>query len=300
MSETLDCIVVGAGPAGASAAIHLGRFRRRVLVIDAGESRAAWIPRTHNHPGFPYGIGGRALLSRMHRQAERYGATIRRGGVESVTPEADGFRVDLAGDALFSRTVILACGLVDRDPGLPDFRRAVLAGLIRICPVCDAYEAMGQAIGVLGDGPQGARDALFLRHYSDRVTLIHLGAPEGLSPADRAALAEAGVGLIETTLGEISVDHRRKVVLCAGPGEPRRFDVLYSALGGSARTGLAKGAGAATDEAGRLVVNPRQETSVPGLYAAGDLVRGLNQISTAESEGAIAATDVHNRLRGEG
>ena len=297
-TEMLDCVVVGAGPAGATAAIYLGRFRRSFLVIDAGESRAARIPRTHNHPAFPYGVGGRTLLRRMHHQAERYGARILRAVVEAVNVEEGGFRLDLLGRSLRSRTVVLACGTVDKEPPLPDVRDAIRRGLIRICPICDAYEAIGKSIGVIGDGPHGAREALFLTDYSDRVALIHVGAGQALTGQDRAALSQGRVELIETAVASLVLDRRRISAVCLAQGEPRRFDTLYSGLGCAPRTGLARGAGAAVDAEGRLVVDRRQQTSVPGLYAAGDVVRGLNQISTAEGEGAIAATDIHNRLRG--
>jgi len=293
----LDCVVVGAGPGGATAAIYLGRFRRRCVVIDAGESRATWIPRTHNHPGFPYGIGGKTLLRRMHHQAGRYGARIVRGLVEAVAPDDGGFRVELLGRVVLARTVVLACGTVDKEPALPNVVDAIRAGLVRICPICDGYEVIGKAVGVIGDGPHGAREALFLTTYTDRVSLIHVAAPGALPAETRAELASAGVELIETPIERVILDRARISALCLGPGAPRRFDALYSALGCTPRTGLARGAGATMDGEGRLIVDDHQQTSVAGLYAAGDLVRGLNQISTAEAEGAIAATDIHNRLR---
>jgi len=292
----MDCVVVGAGPAGLTAAIYLARFRRSFAVIDAGGSRADWIPRSHNHPGFPGGIGGKALLGRMRRQAQAYGADIRAGRVESLQARRDGFSLKTSGGTLRARKVILASGVIDNEPDIPGVEAAVRRGLVRICPICDGYEVIDKTVGVIGDGPLGAREAIFLTTYSKRVWLIHVGRPSALPKAERARLKAAGVGLIETPIGRVVLDHRRIAALCFGPDEPKVFDALYSALGVTPRCALAVDAGARLDKDGRLVVGDHQETSVPGLYAAGDLVRGLNQISTAQGEGAIAATDVHNAL----
>jgi thioredoxin reductase (NADPH) len=296
-TEQLDCIVVGAGPAGLAAAIYLARFRRDFLVVDSGASRAAWIPRSRNHPGFPKGVRGVTLLGRMRRQAESFGARILSATVESLSPADGGFRLVADGAPLAARKVILATGVVDNEPPIPQVEAAIARGLVRICPICDGYEVTGQSIGVIGNDAHSAAEALFLTTYSDAVALIHTGPREALPGEMRRRLAEAGVEVIEAPIESVMLDAGRLTAFCFGPGEPRRFDAVYSALGVQPRNSLAVLAGAALDDNGRLIVGEHQETSVPGLYAAGDVVRGLNQISTAEGEGAIAATDVHNALR---
>lgn len=293
----LDAIIVGAGPAGLTAGIYLGRFRRNFLLFDAGESRASWIPTSHNHPGFPDGIGGPELLARMKAQAERYGCAVRKAAVEDISLHEEGFRIVGGGEELLARTVLLATGVSDNEPPLPGVESAIRNGLVRICPICDGYEAMDQRLAVIGASDLGAREALFLKTYSDQITLIHGGGPAALSARNRRALAQAGIDVIETAIEQVVLDNDRISALCLGPGEPRRFDVVYSALGVEPRVELAAQLGARFDDGGRLYVNDHQQTSVPGLYAAGDLVRGLNQISTAQGEAAIAATDIHNRLR---
>jgi thioredoxin reductase (NADPH) len=293
-----DCVVVGAGPAGLTAAIYLGRFRRDVVVLDAGASRAARIPLSHNHPGFPHGVRGRTLLARMRRQAERYGARIETMRVEELRAEGDGFRLMAGGREVAARKVILATGVVDVEPPLPGIEEAVAKGLLRICPICDGYETIGCRVGVIGKDDHGAREAIFVTTYTPEVTLIHTGAPAELSRERRAELERAGVGLIETPIESVRLDRKRIAAICFGPDRTETFDTIYAALGVLPRNRLAVTAGARLDETGRLVVTDHQETSIAGLYAAGDVVRGLNQISTAEGEGAIAATHVHNVLRG--
>ncbi len=299
MSEPLDVLVIGAGPAGLTAAIYLGRFRRRFRVVESGDSRAAWIPRSHNLPGFPDGIGGEELLARLRAQAERYSAVIERGHVDSLEAQDGIFLATLAtGETIEARKAILATGVVDNEPNLDAFRDGVRRGLVRICPICDGYEASRRSIAVIGDGEKAVREALFLRTWSDRLTVIHLGDPSTMDREACARLAGAGVELIETPVEAVRLGEDGVLAFDLGEGRARRFDLVYSALGSTPRAALAWRLGVAADPAGCLQVNAHQETSVAGLYAAGDLVRGLNQIAVAEAEAAIAATDIHNRLPG--
>lgn len=297
VSKTYDCVVVGAGPAGLTAAIYLARFRRDFLVVDSGASRAAWIPKSHNHPGFPNGIRGKTLLGRMRRQAETYGARIEAGRVEDIRVTRTGFALSSTIGELRAHAVILATGVLDNEPNLPGLDEGVAKGLIRICPICDGYEVTGQAVGLIGCDAHAGAEARFLKTYSDDITLVHVGPPEALPKDERARLKAAGIDVVETPIESVQIEKRRITALCFGGAVQRRFDTVYSALGVSPRVQLAVKAGARLDESGRLVVGEHQETSVKGLYAAGDVVRGLNQISTAAGEGAIAATDIHNCLR---
>ncbi|MEO8115611.1 MAG: NAD(P)/FAD-dependent oxidoreductase, partial [Phenylobacterium sp.] len=261
--------MIGAGPAGLTAAVYLARFRRNFRVIDGGASRAAWIPMSHNHPGFPEGIRGRTLLARLRRQAERYSARIETGTVSDLRAKGGAFRLALEGQPLRARKVILATGVVDNEPAIPGVEDAVLNGLIRICPICDGFEVIGETVGVIGRDALGAREALFLTTYSHDVSLIHVGPAKALPRKERAQLAKAGIEVIETSLDRVVLDRRRIAALCFAGSAPRAFDTLYSALGVTPRTGLAVDAGARLDDGGRLYVNEHRETSVPGLYAAG-------------------------------
>ncbi len=172
----LDTIVIGGGPAALTTAVYLGRFHRPPLVIDGGASRARWIPESHNLLGFPQGIGGPALLSRLRTHAMQYGAVIRPGRVEHIDRENSGFAVHVAEEVVRSRLVVLATGVQDHLPELAGAEEAVLRSLLRICPICDAYEATGKRIAVIGDGERGVREAGFMRTYSSSVTLLHIGA----------------------------------------------------------------------------------------------------------------------------
>jgi thioredoxin reductase (NADPH) len=198
------------------------------------------------------------------------------------------------GRTIRARAVLLATGVVDHHPDLPGVEAAVQKALVRICPICDGYEATDKAVAVIGHSDKGAREAAFMRTYSDRVTLIHIGPADALSRRDE--LDSLGVELILAPLEAVELEQDRVTALTWG-GQTRAFDLVYSALGTSPNAELAKGLGVRLSGDGRLEVDLHQATSVPGLYAAGDVVRGLNQIAVATAEAAVAATDIHNRLR---
>jgi thioredoxin reductase (NADPH) len=217
-----------------------------------------------------------------------FGADILPDLASGLTRKEDGvFVVNAGPKALPAHAVLLATGVVDRIPPLDGIEAAIRDSRVRMCPICDAYEAINQSIAVLGSGPLAAREAAFLRTYSDQVALLTLDDPE-TQPTSPPAIA---VSLADLQLVPNGLVLRRR------GARDRRFDHLYLALGCAAQSALARDCGAAEDDSGALLVNPHQMTSVPGLYAAGDVVRGLNQIAVALGEAAIAATDIHNRLR---
>ncbi|MCB4823241.1 NAD(P)/FAD-dependent oxidoreductase [Roseicella aerolata] len=296
----LDCLIIGGGPAGLTAAVYLARFRRRVLVVDSGAPRAAWIPTSHNIPFFAEGIGGPEILRRDRETVERYGVRIEAGTVARLERGKEGFTAavhDAAGGnrLIHARRVLLATGAVDVEPDLPDLPDAVRRGLVRYCPICDGYESREQRIAVIGHGERGLGEAIFIaRTYSDDVTLLTLGCPMALDEAQRASVAEHRVKVVEQPVEGLDVREGRIAALREG-GREHRFDVLYSALGLHYRSELAVALGADHDGRGALRVDSHNQTTVRGLYAAGDIVRGLDQIVVAMAHAATAATHIHNR-----
>lgn len=301
-SSPLDCLVIGGGPAGLTAAVYLARFRRRVQVVDAGASRAALIPSSHNLPGFPDGISGADLIERQRRHAGKYGATVVRGVVTGLERDPDGlFHAELdaaeGGPArLAARAVLLCTGVVDVEPELPNLADAIQRRLVRHCPVCDGYEAIGQRVGVIGNDARAVGEALFLRTFSDDVTMLTLGHAPELSDEDRARLYRAGVAVVEEAVTEVTCHDGRISAVCLRETGARDFDSVYSALGTDVRSDLGQALGARHDENGSIFTDEHQRTSVKGLWAAGDVVCGLDQISVAYGQAAVAATDVHRSL----
>jgi thioredoxin reductase (NADPH) len=290
----LDCLIVGGGPAGLTAGIYLARFRRRLRLVDAGASRAAWIPRSHNLPGFPKGMHGEDLLAALRRQLAAHDATVESGRVTELRRDPAGFAAVAGGTSITATTVLLATGVAEEIPPIPFVAEALRRGELRVCPICDGFEGQGRSVAIIGRGDHAAREALFLRTWAPRVSLL-LAPGDDPAPDLAQALEAAGVYVHRCAWEgvELTPDGAR---IAATDGVRHAFDLIYSAFGVTPQARLAESLGARLAGDGRLLVDEHQETSVPGLYAAGDIVRGLNQIAVAEGEAAVAATAIHNRL----
>lgn len=291
-----DCLVVGGGPAGLTAAIYLARFHLSVMVIDSGQSRAALIPLSRNHAGFPDGIAGTELLRRMQRQAALYGVTATAGTVECLGRATDGFVAHTDRGMVHARTVLLATGVVNHQPDMIDADShdlAVATGRLRYCPICDGFEVTDQRVAVLGTGAHGCNEALFLRSYTADLTLVAPGADHDLTRDQRAKLRDAGIAIAGRCR---AITLRDRAIVLDVEGTVRVFDCVYPALGSDSRSELAAQLGAERSDDGCLLVDAHQRTSIAGLYAAGDVVLGLDQISHAMGEGGVAATTIRNDL----
>lgn len=293
---TVDVLIVGAGPAGLTAAIYLSRFHLTIAVVDAGNSRAALIPRTHNHAGYPGGIRGTELLSLMRTQAAEFGVEVRHGVVKALSRDDDGFTATLTDGTIRARAVLLATGVVNNRPRMPDdlHAEALERGLIRYCPICDGYEVTDRRIAVIGTETHGHNEALFLRMYTRDVTLIAPDAALALSSDERERLEGLGVALVDGPCGPLELDGG--TIRVPTPSRSLGFESVYPALGSLIRSELAVSLGAEATDEGCLVIDAHQRTTIPGLYAAGDVAKGLDQISHAMGEASVAATAIRNDL----
>ena len=292
-----DCVVIGGGPAGLTAAIYLARYHLDVIVIDKGESRAATIPLSRNHAGFPDGISGLDLLTRMRAQAEKYGATLRQGSV--VTIEKDGNVFSLrtaAGENVAARTVLIATGVSNRRPAMPEalHDEAVARSLLRYCPICDAYEITDQRVAVIGTGDRGVNEAVFLRSFTEHVTLISPALEHELTAKHIVRLKKYGIAIVNGPAE--CMELRDKAISLRTSKGSMAFTAVYPALGSDIHSELAAPLGAKRTDEGCIVVDGHQRASIPGLYAAGDVGLGLDQMSHAMGQAGVAATAIRNDL----
>jgi thioredoxin reductase (NADPH) len=299
MDKPLDCLIVGGGPAGLTAAIYLARFHLDILVVDDGNGRAESIPCTHNHAGYPDGISGKELVQLMREQAQRYGARIERDYVTRLDKTDGGFCATWGSGSIEAKTVLLATGVKNRRPPMDEqlHDEALQRGLIRYCPVCDGFEVTDKRVGVIGSDSRGVAEAVFLRSYTADVTLIAPDSALELTEEDKDQLKGAGIECVDGPAQAVAISDTC-IVVDTAEGH-YTFDSVYPALGSDTHNQLATQLDARLNEQGCIGVDARQRTSVDGLYAAGDVVIGLDQISHAMGEGGVAATTIRNDLAKE-
>lgn len=279
-----------------TAAIYLSRYRRRVALIDSGDSRASLIPRSHNHPGYPDGIHGPELLEKMQAQMSKFGVEVIRGHVDKVIARVDGSFNIHAKAVIRARSLLLATGVRDRLPPIAQALDHVRAGLLRQCPVCDAYELSEEPVAVIGAGDCAAGEALFLRQYTAQISILTLGEPLTIDAEVARKLDDAGVPVIPNAVAEWKFGKDNVHVRFDG-GRTVRFAALYSGLGNDPRNAIGVDLDVELASDGRILTSLHQETSVSNVYAAGDVVTGLNQLAVAMAQGEIAASRIHSVFR---
>lgn len=298
--QRIDCLIVGGGPAGLTAATYLARFNRRVVLVDRGESRARYIPVSHNCPGFPFGVSGPDLLARMREQAARFGIVPVAARVDVLERCEGGFLVKAGERAWHASTVLLATGIKDRLPVIAELEQGIADGVVRICAICDGYEAGGDRIAVLGPPMTVVGHACFLRTFSRQVCVVLSEAGEVPAP-ERARAESLDMEILPPPESlRLDRDASARIGSCtvSWPGSERVFDTLYPVLGADVKGHLASAIGAARDDSGELMVDAQMRTSIEGCYAAGDAVSAVNQIAVAVGHASIAAIAIHNALPG--
>ncbi|WP_431043432.1 NAD(P)/FAD-dependent oxidoreductase [Streptomyces sp. P1-3] len=289
-SGVYDAVVVGGGAAGLSAALVLGRARRRVAVVDTGAPRNA--PAAHMR-GFLSrdGMPPADLLAVGRAEVAGYGVRLVEGRVEHI---AHGFLVRLAGGpALRARRVLVATGLRDELPGLPGVRERWGKDLLH-CPYCHGYEVRDEPIGVLGTGPGSVHQALLLRQWSPDV--VFFPHTVDLADDDREQLSAHGVRVVDGAVERLVVDgDRLRGVELAGGGVVRRTAVFVSPRF-VPHDDLLTGLGCAKDDTGWVATDPAGRTSVPGVWAVGNVADPRAQVVTAAGLGSAAAIAINADL----
>lgn len=293
MATPLDCLIIGGGPAGLTAAIYAARFHLNVRIIDFGKSRALQITRTHNHAGFPEGISGVELLQRMRTQAAKYGSLIDEGRVHNLQKTDGGFVASTDIGVINATSVILATGVTNRRPEISEalHSEALKSGRLRYCPVCDGYEVSGKNVAVIGAGGDAVKEAIFMKSFTQHVTFV--GSQE-IDEVERSRLEKFEIPFVAGPAREFNLEKDGISFVCRS--HRYGFDTVYPALGSSVHSELAIQLGAEVTNDACIEVDSHQRTSVEGLYAAGDVVIGLDQISHAMGQAGVCATTVRNDL----
>ncbi|MCI2422036.1 NAD(P)/FAD-dependent oxidoreductase [Saccharopolyspora sp. K220] len=285
-----DVLVIGGGAGGLSAALILSRARRRVLVVDSGEPRNAVAQQVHGFISRD-GTPPAELLAAGRAEVERYGGRVAAGEVRAVRRDGSGFEVELADRTVRARRVVVATGLRDELPDVPGLRERWARDVLH-CPYCHGWEIRDQPLGVLGWQPGAVHQALLVRQWSDDVVFF----AEALDETGRAKLTARGVRIVDGEVSGLVVedDELRGVRLADGTVVAR--SALFVPARPAANDALLTGLGCERDDDGWVRVDPSGRTSVPGLWAVGNVADFAAQVVTAAAAGAKAAVAVNMDL----
>lgn len=290
-----DVVIVGGGPAGLSAALVLGRCRRRVLLCDAGSPRNE---RAHELHGYLTrdGVPPLELLRTGRKELAPYGIELRDVRVTRVATEQDGFSVAMAdGRETGARTVLIAGGVRDNFPGIPGLDDCYGISAHH-CPYCDGWEEREKAIAVIGNGASGSALALALKTWSDQVMLCPNGRAR-LQPSHRAQLASHGIQVHEGPIAEVEHHHGRATALVLTGGDRVACEAIFMSTRQRPQCDLPKELGCAVTRQGLVKTDRLGQTRVPGLYVAGDASRDVQFVVVAAAEGAKAAVAINKALQ---
>ncbi len=297
-----DCIVVGGGPAGLSASLFLARYRRHTLTFHHNSPRNEYAHGVHGFLGH-HGISPAELLARGRDEVTAHGGLIIEScvtGIEQLTNKH--FRVHAGNGIQNSRTfdaqcILLATGLRDVTPDCPGFRE-FYGFSVHHCPDCDGYECIDKRIAVLGSGTKTVGFALGLLTWTDKITLVTEDLA-GLSEDDRTKLAAFHIDVREQSIKALEGDSKSKELrrILFSDGAALECDVLFFNLGNEPASNLHEMLGCKLDdECGLVWVDRTQQTSVEGVYAAGDITPNSQLAVVAAAEGAMAAIHIHDSL----
>ncbi|WP_369244902.1 NAD(P)/FAD-dependent oxidoreductase [Streptomyces sp. R41] len=300
MTETYEAVVIGGGAAGLSAALVLGRARRRTLVVDAGEPRNA--PAAHMQGYLTRdGMPPAEFLAEGRREIEGYGVElVRDRAVDVVRDDAGEFDVALAtGPTVHARRLVVTTGLADELPSVPGVAERFGRDVVH-CPYCHGWEVRDEAFGVLATTPMSVHQALMVSQWSKDVTLfLHTVGEDELSDEDRRRLAAAGVAVVPGEVAGLVVDGDRLTGVRLADGTAHDRSVLFVAPRAVPRTGLFERLGAELRETpfGTYpVVDETGLTTVPGVWAAGNAIGFAEQVVNAASGGYRAAATLNGEL----
>jgi thioredoxin reductase len=296
--DVYDAIIVGGSFAGLAAALQLARARRRVLVVDAGRPRNRFARTSHGFLGQD-GRSPTVILETARSQLRAYGtAEFRPGEVTSARVQDDAIELALAaGETLLARRLVLATGVIDELPEVPGLRERWGVTVLH-CPYCHGYEVAGRRLGILATGEMSMHQALLIPDWSDDVTLFTNGAMS-LDADQRAALASRGVRVEERPVAELMGDVQDLSGVRLRDGTVVALDAMFTGPRTRMASPLTEQLGCAFDESpmGPVIhTDERKQTTVAGVYAAGDAARYPHNVSFAVADGAMAGIAAHQSL----
>ncbi|MBO2011099.1 NAD(P)/FAD-dependent oxidoreductase [Hymenobacter negativus] len=293
--QEFDVLIIGGSYAGLSAAMSLGRARRRTLILDTGWPCNRQTPHSHNFltqdGAMPAALRTQAIEQVLHYPT----IELRADEALSAVPTEGGFLIQTAaGTSIKAQKVVLATGIVDLLPALPGFAECWGISVLH-CPYCHGYEVADQRLGVLGNGDMGFDFARLIHNWSRQLTLFTNG-PATLTHEQQATLARHGIALVETAISGLTHEQGqlRAVQLADGTSQP--LDAVFARVPFQLPGTLAQQLGCALTEMGYVQVDDFQRTSVPGVFAAGDNTTPMRALAAAVAAGSKAGALINKEL----
>ncbi len=286
-----DVMIIGGGPAGLTAGLYAARAGLKAVLLEQMfvGGQASTTDKLENYPGFPDGIGGPELMMQFEQQAVNAGLEIRYEPAEKLELEGEIKRAHTAGGMIEAKTAILCMGAGRRMLGVPGEEKLTGRG-VSYCATCDGALHRGKAVAVVGGGDTAMEDALYLARICERVTLIHRRDQlRAVGHRAKAVLANEKIEILYSS--RIEGIEQAEAGVRLNLNDERTLDVsaLFVAIGTKPESGLVEGQVELTED-GYVAAGEDTKTSVPGVYAAGDLrKKPLRQVVTAASDGAVAA-----------
>lgn len=295
LDSPYDCVIVGGGPAGLTCGIFLGRYRRRVLIVDSGAPRNAASHGIHGFLG-NHGIAPAELLGRGQAEAESVGVDFISGSVRAVNRVGDAFEVETTSGTARGRRVVLAYGVRDILPDIPEIDQFYGSSIFH-CPDCDGYEVSERKVGVIGWGRKVAGFTLALMQWTENLTVFTHGNDHELNEEEMSKLQAQGVNIQRETITALLGTEGVLRGVRLDTGERIELDALFFTIGVERSCSLAEEIGCEVhDDAPCIVVDDHKQTTIEGVYAVGDLVPGAQLVVTSAADGAIAAIAINKSL----
>tara|TARA_R110002020_G_scaffold343819_2_gene558190 strand:- start:1216 stop:2106 length:891 start_codon:yes stop_codon:yes gene_type:complete len=284
-----DVIIIGGSFAGLAAALQLGRARRKVTVLDTGLPRNRFAAHSHGLLGHDH-KSPRDILAAARQQLARYPSVkLVNARADSLTGSIDAFAVHTAaGESLAARRILLSYGVADQLPAIPGFAQCWGKSIVS-CPYCDGFEVADRHWGLLWSGPQSQHAVALFHDWTDHLTVLANG--HDIAPDIRADLAARQVDVVDGNVVEIAHADGQIAAVHLDTGRHVALDVLFAHPRNQPSCGLHAALGLETLDTPvgiALVVDDRRQTSMPGIYAAGDLANPMASVTLASAHGAMA------------
>ena len=293
--STFDCVIIGGGPAGLTCAIFMGRYRRRVLVIDSGKPRNYASHAIHGFLGH-HQIKPAELLRKGRDEAEQVGVTFLNSVARKVERCGDTFEIKTDQGTAKGRRVVLAYGVRDILPSIPDLESYYGKSIFH-CPDCDGYEVTGKRVGVIGRGKNVAGLSLKMLQWTPEVTIFTNGEDREQNAEQTSKLQAEGIRGMTSPIRKLVGSDGLLTALELETGDLVEIDALFFTIGVERSCTLAEDAGCKViDDQPCLVVDEYKQSTVEGIYVIGDLAPGSQLAITSAADGAIAAIAINKTL----